>query len=179
MARLGATAAPLDLDAVFRQHARQVARWAALLGGPRVEPSDVVQDVFLVVERRLGELRHQAALTTWLYRITAHVVRAHRRKSAFYSFFKESLFRDEESPPETPHEELEKIEARRRVYRVLEQLKEAHREVFVLFELEGVAGSEIARRLGVSEDLVWVRLSRARKEFLAKLEKLERREARP
>lgn len=39
------------------------------------------------------------------------------------------------------------------------------REVFALFELEGLSGEEIAERVGCPIDTVWTRLFHARKEF--------------
>ncbi|MBI2377000.1 MAG: sigma-70 family RNA polymerase sigma factor [Deltaproteobacteria bacterium] len=170
----------LEFDEVYRAHAARVARWAALLGGARVDPADVVQDVFLVVERRLGSFRNEARLSTWLYRITANVARAHRRKARLREWFGRRFVEQPEPPAvSTPHEELERIEARRRVDEILSHMKEAHREVFVLFELEGASGAEIAERLGVSEDAVWVRLVRARKDFLLRYKRAQTRELAP
>ena len=42
-------------------------------------------------------------------------------------------------------------------------LDEAHREVFVLREIEGLAHSEVAKSLGIPEGTVWSRLSYARR----------------
>ena len=41
---------------------------------------EVVQEVFLIVQRRLPEWRADAKITTWLYRITERVVHRQRRK---------------------------------------------------------------------------------------------------
>src|SRR5262245_62237789 len=72
--------ASLDFDAVYREHGRTVARWAARLGGPGITVEDVVQDVFLVVSRRLHEFRGEAKLATWLFGITDRTVRNWRRR---------------------------------------------------------------------------------------------------
>src|SRR5262249_14147909 len=65
---------------LYRAHAQTVARWASRLGGPAIDVEDVVQEVFLVVQRRLDGFRGDAHVKTWLYRITANVVRWRRRK---------------------------------------------------------------------------------------------------
>ena len=44
-------------------------------------------------------------------------------------------------------------------------MKPKHREVFVLFEVEGIPGEEIAERMGCPLNTVWTRLFHARKEF--------------
>src|SRR4030095_12722362 len=66
---------------IYRGYAGDVARWAARLGALRVDVEDVVQDVFCVVERKLGSFRGDAKLTTWLFRITDKTVRHHRRRA--------------------------------------------------------------------------------------------------
>src|ERR1700749_3765924 len=71
--------APRDLDALYRAHVDAVARWAGRLAGPGLDLEDIVQEVFVVVHCRLSEFRGDAALTTWLYEITARVVRDRRR----------------------------------------------------------------------------------------------------
>src|SRR5262249_44087441 len=50
---------------LYRAHAQTVARWASRLGGPAIDVEDVVQEVFLVVQRRLREFRGEAEITTW------------------------------------------------------------------------------------------------------------------
>src|SRR4051794_10967955 len=89
MPTLAATVSPelpetekVSLDSIFRSHASDVTRWAAWLGGAGVDPDDVVQEVFLVVRRRLGDFRGEG-MRPWLFRITAHVVSNLRRRAWF------------------------------------------------------------------------------------------------
>ena len=49
---------------------------------------------------------------------------------------------------------------------VLERMSPKKREVFALFELEGLSGEEIAARIGVPVNTVWTRLHHARREFI-------------
>jgi len=72
--------APPEINALYRAHAAEVERWVARLAGPTVDAEDVVQEVFLVVHRRLPEFRGESAITTWLYAITVRVVVDRRRK---------------------------------------------------------------------------------------------------
>ena len=57
--------ARLSFESVYRAHAKTVARWAMRLLGPSGYFEDVVQDVFLVVRRRLPWFRGEAGITTW------------------------------------------------------------------------------------------------------------------
>jgi len=156
-----------SLGAVFRAHSARVARLASRLGGPRIEVEDVVQDVFLVLARREPVFENEAALAAWLGRTTAHVVRNHRRRA----WFRRVLLGAEEPVSSYPSA-LETIERRRAtavVYEILDAMPERHRVPFVLFELEGMSGEEIAAITGARVGTVWVRLHRARAEFAARL----------
>src|SRR6476620_5577784 len=62
-------AAPSFND-VYAEHAAYVAALAGRILGRNDEVPDVVQDVFLIVHRRLTGVRNVEALRTWLGRIT-------------------------------------------------------------------------------------------------------------
>jgi RNA polymerase sigma-70 factor (ECF subfamily) len=169
---------PPELATLFRTYAPQVERWVARLGGPGVDAEDVVQEVFLVVQRRLVEWRAEAKVTTWLYRITERVVHRQRRKQRLSRWLR-GLAGDftEQIPTErlTPVDELERKQASRTVYEALEALERKQRAVVVLFEIEGLSGEEIATLTGTKLATVWVQLHRGRGKFLARLREMEKR----
>jgi RNA polymerase sigma-70 factor (ECF subfamily) len=171
----------LTLAGVYRVHAPQVARWAAHLGGPWVDVEDIVQDVFLIVRRRLDEFRGDAKVTTWLYRITARVVSDARRKERLRSWLRRSRRGEVErallSAAPTPAEQLERVQARATVHLILDRLPEKYRTVLVLFELEGLSGEDVSAMTGVKLATVWVHLHRARALFVAEMEAHDRRRA--
>jgi RNA polymerase sigma-70 factor (ECF subfamily) len=164
---------PRDFDAIYHRYGRQVARWAARLGGPEVSVDDVVQDVFLVVSRRLGDFRGDARLTTWLFRITEKTIRNARRQRRRRGWFARLTRRIEEgapAPQPTPAEQRERREAADAFYRILETLPAKHRNVLVLHELEAMGVQEIAELLGMKAVTVRVTLHRARAAFLRDVE---------
>lgn len=167
--------ATTDLDDLYRTHAAAVARWAGHLGGPGADIDDLVHEIFLVVERRLADFRGEAKVTTWLYRITEHVVRERRRKERFRRWFGQTrqadLVRALCQTPLTPVEELERRREVETVYRILDRLPDKYRSVLILFELEGESGEEIAARTGRKLATVWVHLHRARGRFLEEMKR--------
>jgi RNA polymerase sigma factor (sigma-70 family) len=170
-------AAPLpEITSLFRAYAAQVERWVTRLAGPGIDAEDVVQDVFLVVQRRMGEWRADAKVTTWLYRITERVVRRQRDKQRIGQWL-QGLTNDfaEEIPSDrlTPVGELERKQAKDNVHAALATLEPKQREVVVLFELEGLSGHEIADRTDTKRATVWVRLHRGRARFRKRLQELE------
>src|SRR5882724_10493643 len=74
-----AAPAPVTLDGVFRAHAGFVASVALRVLGRPTEVDDLVQDVFLCILPRLGELRDPAAVRAWLAVITARMARRRLR----------------------------------------------------------------------------------------------------
>jgi RNA polymerase sigma-70 factor (ECF subfamily) len=159
-------ASALALADVYRQHAVDVGRWAARLGGPRLDIDDVVQEVFLVVHRQLPTFRNEAKLTTWLFRITDRVVRNHRRWLAVRRLVTTLTFRHSEELPSgeaDASETLERHAAAQAAYRVLDRLPDRYRRVLILAELEELPAEEIARLLDARIETVRVWLHRARR----------------
>ncbi|MHB8419377.1 MAG: RNA polymerase sigma factor [Myxococcales bacterium] len=161
------------VDEVYRTYAGDVTRWAARLGGPRVELEDAVQEVFVIVQRELPRYRGEARLTTWLYRITENVVRHQRRRRRWLGWL-----RKDEDPPEpvspdrTPLENAEARQSRELVYRALDRMNERYRTAIVLFEIEDLSGEEVAERMGVKLGNLWVLLHRARAELTRRIGEL-------
>jgi len=164
----------LELEAIYREHSAAVSKWVRRLWGPgrtggSVDAEDLLQEVFLVVQRRLGSFRAEAALTTWLYGITVLVVNARRKKERWRRFLwrraEPELQLEQEPDASGAQADFERAEASRLVYSVLDSLGERDRTLLILFELERLAGAEIARILEISEANLWVALTRARTRF--------------
>ncbi len=165
-------ASPLTLAELYRQHAVDVGRWAARLGGPTLEIDDVVQEVFLVVNRQLAQFRGEAKLTTWLFRITDRVVRNHRRWRAVRRIVTSLTTRLGDSLASSDDDAFETLERHARAraaYRVLDRLPEKYRRVLILSELEELSAEEIAALLEARVETVRVWLHRARRLLLARM----------
>jgi RNA polymerase sigma-70 factor (ECF subfamily) len=160
--------AEIDFKELYRAHARTVSRWAARLGGPGIEPEDVVHEVFLVAKRRLRQFEGDAKITTWLFRTTQKTVASLRRKQRVRRLLSQMLSRQVLEPEysvSTPVDDLERAEVARTVYRVLDQLAERERQVLVLFEMEGMSTEQMADMMGAKVATVRVWLHRARARF--------------
>jgi RNA polymerase sigma-70 factor (ECF subfamily) len=157
----------LDLATVYRRHGEEVSRWVRRLWGHR-DAEDVLHEVFLVVQRRLGEFRGEASLATWLYSITVRVVSNRRRKEKLRRLlFLRAVpeLQNERTPSETPLAGAQRQQASSMVYAVLDQLSERDRTLLILFELEAMPIRQLMAVLEISEDNAWVSLHRARARF--------------
>jgi RNA polymerase sigma factor (sigma-70 family) len=176
----------LSIDAVYRAHAPAVLRWATRLLGPDGDDvSDVVHEVFMVVQRRLSSFRGDARITTWLYEITTRVALEYRRRRRRWRVFDRqepsmrldwlAAFGPEPGETVDPHTLLERRRSTATLYTVLDRIDEKHRTVLIAYELEGLSGAEIAEITGTRLDNVYLRLRRARLKFVKLYEELERR----
>jgi RNA polymerase sigma-70 factor (ECF subfamily) len=164
-----------DLRRLYADHADFVRRVVLKLGGPSTDADDLMQEVFLVALHRMDSLQDPSLARSWLYGISVRVVAAARRRAKLRRVF--SL--DEGHEPQamdTPVSAFEKREASEKVYRLLDKISEKKRSVFIMYELEGMSGEEIAAVVGCPVKTVWTRLHHARKEFLAKLEREDKLE---
>ncbi len=126
---------------------------------------DVCQDVFLQAFRYLPKFRGECSFKTWLYRICASEARRHRQKARIRHALMSLL--SSEAPAPISQGEIGEQRAQRLIRQALGQLPEAERLVFVLYELEGLPGKEIAEVAECPQATVWRRLHYARKSFRA------------
>jgi len=160
---------PWTFDSMYQAYAQFVWRNARRLGVPSAAAEDVMQEVFLVVHRRLAEFQERTSARAWLSAILIRVVRAYWRRHRT----KDGPRMDPPVEPDsivdagapTPHDSLEHVDAVRELYAVLSCMNEQRREVFILSELEELTAPEIADALEMNVNTVYFRLRTARKEF--------------
>ncbi len=160
----------LTFEGIYREFLPQVLKWARALGGPTSELEDIAHEVFLVVRRRLADFDGENP-AGWLYRITGRSVRDHRRKAWFRKIMSRRGEPDELDGIVAVDRPIDELLEARRVSRTVEKLLDGmnvkRRVAFVLFEVEGLSGEEIATLEGIPVGTVWRRLHQARKEFVA------------
>jgi RNA polymerase sigma-70 factor (ECF subfamily) len=161
---VGCEAHALTLAEVYETQFDFVWRSARRLGVASLHVDDVVQEVFLVVHRRLAEFEGRSALKTWLFGITRRVVRDHRR-SARRKPAEPLGSLEPADQAGMADAQLSQRQETRALHALLDELDEDKREVFVLAELEQMSGPEIAEALDVNLNTVYARLRAARSAF--------------
>jgi RNA polymerase sigma-70 factor (ECF subfamily) len=76
-AQQGAVAA---FERIYRSHSRKVYTLCLRMAGDRSEAEDLTQDVFLQLFPKINTLRGEAAFSTWLHRMSVHIVLLRLRK---------------------------------------------------------------------------------------------------
>lgn len=149
-------------DAVYTAHVAFVWRVLRTFGVADAQLEDAVQDVFIVVHRRLAEWEGRAAITTWLFAIARRVASSHRRRKA--GTRTETMTVDPEGPADT-FAEVSRAQASVTVMSILERMDEDKRIVLVLVELEQLSVPEVARMLDLNLNTAYSRLRLARAAF--------------
>lgn len=153
-----------SFDEVYTRHAAFVFRILRGMGVPDAQVDDALQDVFLVVHRRLAEFTGEARITTWLFEISLRVASHYRRKqkrARDHTPLSEALL----SCQQSPQEEAETSEQVAHLTQALSMLDDEKRAMLVLAEIEGMTAPEIAKITGSPINTVYTKLRRARAAF--------------
>lgn len=156
------------VQAIVRQHLDAVCRTARRLGVPAHELDDVVQDVMLVVVRRLDQIeagKERAYAVGICVRVVANW-RRRRRPERIASRLDALAVEDLDPAMRCSSAPADEMADRGRQLALLEsalqQMTAAQREAFILFELEELTARQIGDAFGVAETTIVSRVRRAR-----------------
>jgi RNA polymerase sigma-70 factor, ECF subfamily len=155
---------------VYARHFDLVWRSVRHLGVPAQLLDDAVQDVWLVVHRKLDDFDGRSALSTWLFGICINVARS-RRRAREVARPAEPLSEDMQSRDPSPEHALESSRAWQLVQAFLAELPELHRAIFVSSLLENFSPAETASATGVDVNTVYKRVRALRRSFQRLLER--------
>jgi RNA polymerase sigma-70 factor (ECF subfamily) len=166
----------LNVAAVHAEYADFVWKSLQRLGVGAADREDLLQEVFIIVHRRLHTFRQEELISPWLFGICRNVASAHRRRAYMRRETPcESLPEvDAEHAGRSPEEAARIGEAQRALAAILDGIDLDRRVVFVMFEIEEMSLNEIAAILGIPAGTVSSRLHAARKAFEKALARMER-----
>jgi RNA polymerase sigma-70 factor (ECF subfamily) len=165
----------LDMQQLFDTHGAFIARAIERLTGGGSHVDDLLQETFIVAFRKSDRFdRARADVAPWLYGIAANLCRrfgrSRRRLEQFVNRF--TPYAEMQGQSEGPERTMIREEEIKTVRRAISKLPFKQREVFVLFELEGMEGRDIGTLLNLKEGTVWTRLHHARKSFVTTVSKM-------
>jgi RNA polymerase sigma-70 factor (ECF subfamily) len=155
---------PVDFRSSFEQNAPFVRRSLRRMGVPSADVEDLMQEIFVVVHRKLGEYDGRSPFRSWLYGICMRVVSSYRRSACVRRRKAEDHGAlDECESLGDPEQSAEARRACLMLEALLIRLDENKRNVFVLFEIEGLAMTQVAAALGCPLQTAYSRLHAARR----------------
>jgi RNA polymerase sigma-70 factor (ECF subfamily) len=162
-------------ETVFREYAPRIFAIARRMLGNDADAEEVTSDVLLQVVRKLDTFRGDAALTTWLHRVTVNAALAHREKRANRQKREHGVGDnaddlDGEHVPQPfprmwsvpPDASMLQAEQHGIIEGAMATLSPKYRDVFVLADVEGLPNAEVGEMLNLSVPAVKSRLHRAR-----------------
>jgi len=156
----------MNFRGIYDEHFPFVWRSLRRLGVRESDLADAVQDVFLVVHRRLPEFEGRSKMSTWIFGICFRIA-SDRRKSGRMV----QLANNDDQLLDAPDErvdivaETERRQGLEKLDGLLDEMPLDQRAVFTLFELECMTGDDIAETLEIPLGTVYSRLRLARETF--------------
>lgn len=131
---------------------------------------DALQDAYLVVYQRIGQLREPKAMKSWLFRIVHHCCLdiARKRSKEFETDLQAKEDGDKEALGVTPEQDpATQVTRQTRIKETFEKLPEIDRTALALREVCAMSYEEMSQVLKVPLGTVRSRLAKARKRFIA------------
>lgn len=161
----------MNIEKLYGEIAPKLTNWLVSTGSSYADACDFVQDVFLKIWKMKDDLRDDESAVSGL----AFTMARNLRKNAWRD---DSRLKFTDELPEVPVEremqlfDSEREALRKRISDALAQLPPILREAYTLFQIGEMPIKEIAVQTGVTENLVKVRIFRAKqklRELLADL----------
>lgn len=118
---------------------------------------DLFQEIFLKIHKALPRFRGEAAMSTWIYKITVNTALNYLNRQKRYGWIKEALSR-----LRIVEEEFQGVTVDAEAFKPLAKLNPQQRMIFLLAELEEKKLDEIAETLKIPVGTVKSNLHRAR-----------------
>jgi RNA polymerase sigma-70 factor (ECF subfamily) len=162
----GERAAACELHRLYREAA---ACFLRKLGVRSEESEDACQEVFLQFFRYLPSFRGESEIRTWLYRLCVSEARRVRRRRRIGAALA-AVLRQQPMPDALPPATRSEATIQELVKRALDRMQPEQRQAFILFEVEGRTGREVAAIGGRSLPACFRRLYEAERMFHEALE---------
>jgi len=165
-------------EELVNRYESTIMNMAYRLLGNRSDASDVCQEVFVLLLRKLGSFRGEAKFSTWLYRVSLNACHDHARRMKRHISLSESPGEDlpemEQRLPDSridlPEISVERAELQETVQECISRLPYKFKEVIYLHDIRGYNYKEVAEILDISLGTVKSRLNRARNRLAKELQ---------
>jgi RNA polymerase sigma-70 factor, ECF subfamily len=151
-------------EVLMRRHNERLYRAARAIVRDEREAEDVMQQAYVNAYTHLRQFGRRAKFSTWLTKIAVYEafarVRRRRRDEPLDDNALEAFMPVSASPD--PERQAFGRELGGLIESAIDGLGDGYREVFMLRQVEGLSTAETAEVLGVSEDVVKTRFSRAK-----------------
>jgi len=155
----------MNIEALYKEIAPRLTNWLVASGSSYHEACDLVQSTFLKIWKMRCDLHDNGADVSGLAFTIARNLRKNQvRDDARMTFVDE--IKDEDAGTVDPATSASDVEyLRRRLTEAFSRLPPILREAYTLFQIGQMSIRDIANQTGVSENLVKVRIFRAKEKL--------------
>ncbi len=167
-----------DIDALgelYERYKTKVFRTATAITHDERMAEDILQEVFLRVNRYADSFDPTQPFEPWLYRITVNLSYSWINKAKRWVYtFQDAIDRLRAPSKRDPERVTESREECAILRRAIDNLPDSHRTVVILYYLEDLSVNDLAFALGVPEGTVKSRLYYAREKLRKAIAEQER-----
>jgi RNA polymerase sigma-70 factor (ECF subfamily) len=164
MSASGSATLQEQFDRVMREYGPAISRLASSYEPVTSSREELVQEIALAIWQALPHFRGECSERTFIYRIAHNrgLTHAWKRRPPHQPLEELQESHQPADPRPHPEQKAAQNDQRARLMSAIHSLPVAHRQVIQLL-LEDLSHAEMAEILGITENNVGVRLSRARK----------------
>jgi RNA polymerase sigma-70 factor (ECF subfamily) len=155
----------VTVEHIWHEFAEKLGQFICSKVADPASAEDFLQDIFVRIQNRLGQLRYPAKLQGWLFLIARNAIIDHYRTR------KETVEVPESLADEAKEDDHELMELKAAFRRMIYSLPEPYREALLLTEFDGLTQQELSQRVGISLSGAKSRVQRGREQLKQMLEK--------
>ncbi|WP_338768426.1 sigma-70 family RNA polymerase sigma factor [Bernardetia sp. ABR2-2B] len=146
-------------EALYRLYAGKVMTTCIRYAKSREEAEDMLQEVFLIIFKKINQVKKFEALGGWIRQVAVHkaIDIYHKQKKHFGHLSDEALMYESD----TKDTALDMLSAEELI-KLIRELPQGYRVVFNLYIIEGYKHEDIGKLLGISESTSRSQLTKAK-----------------
>ncbi len=155
----------MTIEDYYRALAPKLTNWLVATGSPYHDACDLVQRTFLKLWEMRDDLRDDSSAVSGLVFTLAKNLRKNAWRDGPRMTYVDEIHEDAAGAVQPAASPSDAAYLRARIEKALEQIPPLLREAYTLFQIGELSIREIAHETGVSENLVKVRIHRAKQKL--------------
>lgn len=152
----------IAFDKIFEKYSSKLYGFALRYLKSESDAEELVHNVFVKIWEKRKTIKRESSLKSFLFTITYHDILKHFRKKSFHhEFLKDSIY--SENLTDNSSERIEYNSILEYVDKLIEQLPEKRKLIFIKSRKEGKTSKEIAKELNLSPGTIDNNISEALK----------------
>ena len=156
-----------EFERIYREYFTDVYRYLLKLTHDASAAEEITAETFFRAMNAMHTFRNQSSLRSWLCAIAKNIFLDKARQNSRYADISDTGLLRIPDPRPDPHQQAEKQELISQINRILQNLKEPYKTVFILRFIKDMSYRTIAEKYGKTENWACVTCHRA-KEMIRK-----------